>query len=103
MSKLVKLATIALSALTPSTAFAQADNNTLPAVACEVSGYDVIIRNAGAGPIAAGTMLGWSVPFARRQGDLTLASALPPGEVVFVSNILGTYLGTKTPCAASIG
>jgi hypothetical protein len=73
-------------------------------VACEVAGYDVIIRNPGSEPIAAGTKVDWSVPFARKDGKHSLDAPLQPGETIFLSQALGsTFLSAKRACEASIG
>jgi hypothetical protein len=73
-------------------------------VACEVSGYAVVIRNTGSRPIPADTKILWSVPFVRMQGEHNLRAALEPGGASFVSAALGSnFLGADTPCDASFG
>ncbi len=125
MSKLVTVAMASLSVLALSTAFAQAGNTGIggptagninpgilqvrPAIACQVSGTpsefpdDVMIFNKGLGPIAAGTKVHWSVPFANKQGNYTLAAALQPGKGVFLAGVLAGGVEAGKPCAASIG
>jgi hypothetical protein len=120
MSKLVTIAMTTLSVLALSTAFAQAAGNdgiiitkppilqVRPVVACAVQGTpsefpdDVMIFNKGAGVIAAGTKVHWSVPFANKQGNYTLASALQPGKGVFLGGVLPGGVEAGKPCAAKI-
>lgn len=103
MTLLAKVATLTLSAATLGAAFAQTSDG-VPPVVCKVSGYDVIVSNAGDVPIAAGTRITWSVRFARRQGEYALASDLQPGISVFLSGALGSnFLDSDRPCTASIG
>lgn len=72
-------------------------------VICQVSGYDVVIVNRGATALAAGTGVAWSVRFARMEGIHLLESALAPGAIHVLTGALGSsYLGTRTPCEASI-
>ena len=126
MSKLVTVAMAAVSVLALSTAFAQAGNyggiggttvgggisanpglKIRPVVACSVSGTpqefpdDIWISNKGPGDLAAGTKVHWSVPFANKQGDFILASALKGGKSVFLSGVLAGGVEAGKPCAAS--
>lgn len=74
------------------------------AVACEVSGYDVLIRNTGTKTIPAGTVLNWSVPFVRQGGEHVLAEPMLPDGAVFLSAILGSdFLHPAIECVAGVG
>lgn len=71
----------------------------LTALTCQVSGYDVILINGGTEPIAVGTEVKWSVPFARQEGTHTLEKDLEPGSMAFLSGALGSsFLDSSTPC-----
>lgn len=73
-------------------------------VRCKVSGYDVIVYNEGTEPVPLGTVIAWSVPFARMEAEHTLTADLEPGDRVFLSGALGaSFLGSSTPCSLTIG
>ena len=102
MRMLLGTALAALTIAITGPARAQTPGTAESAVACEVAGYDVIIVNQGIGPIPAGTRVEWSVPFARMQGELSLAKALEPDRPVFLTGALGSsYLTPDTDCQAS--
>lgn len=74
-----------------------------PGVVCGVSGYDVIVRNEGTEPVAAGTVINWSVKMSRSEGEHTLAEPLEPAGRVFLSGVLGSsFLGSKTACELTV-
>jgi hypothetical protein len=87
------------------TVVAQGEGGGEPAVlTCAVSGYDVIIRNIGAEPIASGASVVWSVPFARMEGSHVLTAELEPEGRLFLSGVLGSnYLDPGAECMASPG
>lgn len=72
-------------------------------VRCSATGYDVVIFNDRAEPLATGTEIEWSVPFLRKEGAYVLTQDLDPAASAFVSAALGsTYLVGEKPCAAYV-
>jgi hypothetical protein len=72
-------------------------------VRCTAAGYDVIIFNDRPEVLAAGTEVGWEVPFLRKEGVYVHVRGLDPSASVFVSAALGsTYLVAEKPCSVSI-
>jgi hypothetical protein len=115
MSKYLKIAGAAVSALVLTTAFSQAGSFNMEAakklnlskvVGCTVSGTpsefpdDIWIMNKGLGTIAAGTKVKWSVPAAGKQGVYTLGSSIAPGHGVAVSGVLSGGVEAGKPCSA---
>lgn len=104
MRSILTAALAGLSIVIAAAAHAQAIDDEAPDVACEVAGYDVIIVNQSLESIPAGTKVEWSVPFARSQGNHTLARNLEAERPVFLTGALGSsYLDPDTDCFASAG
>jgi hypothetical protein len=83
---------------------AEQEAGAAEAVDCNVSGYDVIVHNRGADPIASGASVLWSVPFARKDGNHVLTEELEPGGRVFLTGALGSdFLSAEAECEASLG
>lgn len=115
MSRIVKIAGAALSALALVTVAQAAEHKLNPSasklnlskvVACQVAGTpvefpdDIWIINKGLGTIAAGTKVTWSVPAAAKTGTYVLASALAPGKGVMVNGVLAGGVEAGKPCSA---
>jgi hypothetical protein len=95
---MVRLWTLAVLAAVAAPA-AMADE---AAVGCEVSGYEVILINGGPVALEPGTLVRWSVPFARNSGEVTLERSLEPGAFLMLPAALGSiFLTPQTPCEAS--
>jgi hypothetical protein len=102
-SNLTRGVVVSLTLLAPFAAFAEDGAEDAPVVACTVSGYDLIIHNRGTDTIASGISVGWSVPFARKQGSHTLAADLEPAGRVFLSGILSpSWMEPGGDCVATI-
>ncbi|MCU4652688.1 hypothetical protein N8I71_07585 [Roseibacterium sp. SDUM158016] len=79
-------------------------DDTAPGVICRVEGYDVALINLGEVPLAEGTTIHWSVPFARMEGSHVLLRPLEPGRLEMIGGALeSSYLGPETECNASLG
>lgn len=104
LSKNAGLVLLALLYLASGPGLAQSgDEQPTMSLACNVAGYDVVVRNEGQEPVAAGIALEWSVPFARRSGSHRLDAPLEPGGQVFLSAALGNnYLDSSKPCELMI-
>lgn len=90
--------------LAPVVPLAQEGGEPAPRIVCSVAGYDVLIENLGGTPVAAGTEIHWSVPFARRDGVHRFDEPLEPGGRVFLSTALGaTFLDPGRPCEVTPG
>lgn len=75
----------------------------LQGLICIVSGYDLVLRNEGADPIPAGTVIAWGVPYARREGQHELAEDIAPGGQLFLTAVMGaTYLDPRKPCTLAL-
>ncbi len=97
---LVPWITAGVLAIAAPTAAQQA---TAEGVRCSAAGYDVIIFNDRPEVLAAGTEVGWEVPFLRKEGVYVLERGLDPSASVFVSAALGsTYLAAERPCSVTI-
>jgi hypothetical protein len=74
-----------------------------PQISCQPNGYDVAIRNDGAAPLPAGTVIDWRVPIARMGDRVTLTAPLPPGGFVVQVAVLGSsYLTPRAACEAAV-
>lgn len=74
-------------------------DDTLSGIICQVEGYDVALINRSEAPVAQGTIIHWSVPFARMDGSHVLLRPLTPGRLVMIGGALGSsYLGPETEC-----
>lgn len=83
------------------TAMAQADP---PQTTCSAQGYDILLRNETDRAFPEGTILRWTMPFARAKGDFVLRTPLAPGHVAVLTGVLGsTYVARKMPCEVSLG
>ena len=70
-----------------------------PGLECITTGYDIVLVNRGTEPLAAGTVLAWSVAFARLKGEYILDRDVEPGRTVHVTGaLLTTYLSKPKPC-----
>jgi hypothetical protein len=99
-----QVALVALAAMAAGAALAGQPGDTAPeTIVCVVSGYDVIIYNRSAGPIAPGVSVSWSVPFLRMSGSHELATELEPEGRVFLSGVLGGggFLSPNQTCIAA--
>lgn len=86
-----------VAALASSSAALAADAPS--GLSCRVEGYDVALLNHGDAPVAEGTVVHWSVPFARAQGSYEFLRPLAPGGIVMIGGALGSsYLGPGTDC-----
>ncbi len=71
------------------------------AVTCSVSGYEVLLKNAGSDTWPTGTTIAWSVRFAKMAGTHTIDRPVEPGAIVFLASALGSsYLDPRKKCEA---
>lgn len=89
---------VALGVVLVSSSAALADDAP-DRVSCRVEGYDVALINNGEEALAEGTIIHWSVPFARADGRHELVRPLEPGRLVMIGGALGSsYLDPQTEC-----
>ncbi|PWK62382.1 hypothetical protein [Roseicyclus mahoneyensis] len=101
MSGLARVACLTAAMTAGSTALA---DDLPPGLVCRVEGYDLALINTGATPVAAGTVIGWSVPFARADGRHDFDAPLPSGGMVMLGGVLeSSYLRPGTPCHLAPG
>lgn len=99
----IRTSTIFLTTFLTGPVFAQPADSPEPSVHCDVAGYDILITNSAPKLIAAGTVLNWSVRFARSSGKVEVAKDMKTGDTIFLTGVLGSsYLRPGTPCQAFI-
>lgn len=102
MNTLAGTISASLFLLSSSMAFGQPDAQSQN-ITCQPSGYDIILHNSGSAPIAEGTMIEWSVPFARMEGSHHLLEQLEPGQKAFLTGVLGSnFLSSSVSCQVVI-
>jgi hypothetical protein len=79
-------------------ALAQVTPEPAPVLACNTWGHDVVVFNRSDEPIAAGTVLRWSVWDGKRKGEYTLEADLQPFIGLYLIMALeGSYWDLR-PC-----
>ena len=92
------LAAAALAAMIGQAPAARADDPP-PGLICRVEGYDVGLINQGDVPVPVGTVIAWSVPFSRSEGEHAFDRPLAPGAMEMMNGVLeSSYLRPGTEC-----
>lgn len=113
MTKLTKMAAIALAALVASTAIADAaaplqikprpsrPHHGIKDLECKMKGFDFWIINFGNNNVDSGSQISWSSPTTDDGDVITLPRMLAPGEELRLTDVLSDVPERFAPCDAS--